>query len=410
MGALLLLFLALSIKDDRTPLRSGCDAESDVVATLAASAPVTIRFAMSGESVPCYKVSVQLADKTVEGYLPATAINGLEEFDNARKSAAWLETAQETKQVVSAIRSSAQLPALALSVTGQGAIGEASRLIETSQPARALEILQPELRKKQNPSLLALAGVAAWRADDSKLALEYWKTALDMQPNPDLERIYHRVERETKGDQSGEKLIGMRVALRYDGVAVPVDTARQMLGALDDEYARISAELGCNAQERLVAIVQTRDAYRKSTDAAEWSAGQYDGRIRVPVLEGQGMDASMRRTLAHETTHACLSMLGRWPAWLQEGLAQKLSGDTLPPAMRQKIAELMQGKQLPRLENLGQDWSRLDSQHANAAYALSLAAVELLYENYAKDGVGNLIRNPQRLAQITADLDKRLGL
>ena len=78
--------------------------------------------------------------------------------------------------------------------------------------------------------------------------------------------------------------------------------------------------------------------------------------------------------------------------------------------MRQKIAELMQGKQLPRLENLGQDWSRLDSQHANAAYALSLAAVELLYENYARDGVGNLIRNPQRLAQITADLDKRLGL
>jgi hypothetical protein len=410
MGALLLLVLALSVKDDRTPLRSGCDVESDIVATLSGGAPVTIRFAMSGESVPCYKVAVQMADRTVEGYLPATAIDGLEDFDKARRSAAWLETAQETKQVVSSIREAALAPALALSVTGQGAVGEASRLIESSQPARALEILQPELRKKQNPSLLALAGIAAWRADDSKLALEYWKTSLDMQPNPDLERIYKRVERENKSDQSGEKLIGMRVALRYDGVAVPVETARQMLGALDAEYARISAELGCNAQERLVAIVQTRDAYRNSTNAAEWSAGQYDGRIRVPVLEGQGMDASMRRTFAHETTHACLSMLGRWPAWLQEGLAQKLSGDTLNPAARQKMAELTQSQQLPRLENLGQDWSRLDSQHAAAAYALSLAAVDLLYEGYAKDGVGNLIRNPQRLAEITAELDKRLGL
>jgi len=407
MSALLLLLLALSVKNDHTPLRSGCDAESDIVATLAAGAPLTIRFAMSGESVACYKVSVQTADKTVEGYLPATAIEGLEDFDKGRRNAAWLETAQETQQVANSIRASA--PSLALSVTGQGAVGEASRLIET-QPAKALELLQPELRKKKNPSLLALAGVAAWRADDSRLALEYWKTALDMQPNPDLEKIYRRVQRETKGDQSGDKLIGLRVVLRYDGIAISIETARQMLDALDQEFARVSGALGCSAQERLVAIVQTRDAYRKTTDAAEWSAGQYDGRIRVPVLEGQGMDASMRRIFAHESTHACLSMLGRWPAWLQEGLAQRFSGDTLSAPARRRIAELTRNKQLPRLENLGQDWSRLDSEHAVAAYALSLAAVSLYYENYPQYSIADLIRNPDRLAQITQDLDQRLGL
>jgi len=369
---------------------------------------------MSGESVACYKVSVQTADMTVEGYLPATAIEGLEDFDKGRRNAAWLETAQETQQVMSSIRASA--PSLALNVTGQGAVGEASRLIETSQPAKALELLQPELRKKKNPSLLALAGVAAWRADDSRLALEHWKAALEMQPNPDLERIYRRVERESKGDQSGDKLIGLRVVLRYDGIAIPIETARQMLDALDQEFARISGALGCSAQERLVAIVQTRDAYRKTTDAAEWSAGQYDGRIRVPLPEGHGMedgqkmDASMRRIFAHETTHACLSMLGRWPAWLQEGLAQRLSGDTLSAPGRRRIAELTHNKQLPRLENLGQDWSRLDGEHAVAAYALSLAAVNLFYENYPQYSIADLIRNPDRLAQITQDLDQRLGL
>jgi len=409
MPALLLLMLALSVKEDRTPLRSGCDGESEVVATLAGGAPLTIRFAMSGESVPCYKVSVQAGGRTVDGYLPASAIEGLEEFDRGRRNAAWLETAKETQQVLSSIRSSAQLPALSLSVSGQGAVGEASRLIEASQPAKALEILQPELRKKKNPSLLALAGVAAWRADDSKLALEYWRTALDMQPNPSLERIYQRVERETKADQSGEKLLGLRVALRYDGVAVPLETARQMVDALDREFSRISGELGCSAQERLVAIVQTRDAYRKTTDAAEWSAGQYDGRIRIPLIEGQGMDAGMRRIFGHEATHACLAMLGRWPAWLQEGLAQKFSGDTLSPAARKKIAELTASKQLPRLENLGQDWSRLDAAHAQAAYGLSLAAVELFFQSYSQYAIGDL-RSAERLARVTADLDQRLGL
>ena len=52
----------------------------------------------------------------------------------------------------------------------------------------------------------------------------------------------------------------------------------------------------------MIAIVQSRDAYRKSTDAAEWSGGQFDGKIRVPVFDPQVLDQGMLRSLAHETT------------------------------------------------------------------------------------------------------------
>ena len=69
----------------------------------------------------------------------------------------------------------------------------------------------------------------------------------------------------------------------------------------------------------------------------------------------------------------------------------------------------MQGK-LPRLSNLKQDWSRLDAQHASEAYALSLAAVELFWNDSGRDGVQNLLRNPERLPQVTAELDRKLGL
>ena len=311
----LLFLLAISVKQDRTALRGGCPGDADVVATLSAGAPVTIRYALSGESTPCYKVSVEQNGKTLEGYLSAAEIDDLDSFDRQRREAVWLDP----KEVMSA------LPAMA---TGGGPSAEASRLIEASQPTRALQILEPELRRHRDPNLLALAGVAAWRSDQGRLALEYWKSSLDLKPNADLERIYRRVERETNADQSTEKLIGMRVALRYDGATVSVETARQMVATLDQEFTRISAELGCAAEERIVAIVQSRDAYRKTVDAAEWNAGQFDGRIRVPVLDHQEMDASVRRVFAHETVHACLSMLGRWPAWFHEGIAQKLSGDT----------------------------------------------------------------------------------
>jgi len=189
-----------------------------------------------------------------------------------------------------------------------------------------------------------------------------------------------------------------------------VDTARGMVSAVDSAFARVSAQLGCFAEEKIVTIIQSRDAYKKATDAAEWSGGQYDGRIRVPVMSGQQMDARQEQVLAHETTHACMAMLGEWPSWLQEGMAQRLSGETLRPEDRTQLADLAKAGKLPKLEALRRGWSGLDSQSARLAYSLALEAVDALYDNFGTDGVRNLMRNPERLATVSAELDKRLGL
>jgi hypothetical protein len=395
---LMLLLLAISVRHDGTHLRSGCAPDDETRATLTSGTAITIRYALSGESTPCYKVAVESG---VEGYLSASEIEGLENFDQGRRDAARLNM----NQVMQAIRAST--PALPAGAA-KGVAQEAQQFIESGQPARALQMLEPQMRNSKDPGLFAMAGVAAWKSDDNRRALEYWRAALELKPNPELEALIRRVERESKGDQSVDKLVGMRVVLRYEGTAVKTDTAREMLGALEAEYFRISQQLGCVAEEKIVAIVQSQDAYRKTTNAAEWSGGQFDGRIRVPVLTGQTMDANMRRVFAHETVHACLAMMGRWPAWLHEGLAQKLSGDTLSPVIRQKIAEMIHDHKLPRLENVGQDWSRLDANHAVVAYGLSLAAVDLLFEN--PSALGAVLRNPERLPAVVADLNKRLGL
>src|SRR5712691_5739477 len=255
MVALLSFFLlALSVKEDRASLRAGCAVDSDVVARLPAGATVTIRFALAGESTPCYKVATEAGGKTIEGYLPAEAIAGLEEFDKGRREAAWLDMTQ----VMSAIRASDRLPSPVPGGNAQALVAQVSKLVETGQPEKALALLEPEIRKHPDPTLLALAGVAAWRADESRRALEFWRGSLDLSPNPGIESLYKRVERETKGDQSTEKLYGMRVTLRYDAAAVPAEMARQMVGALDHELSRVSAQLGCSAEERIVAIVQSQ--------------------------------------------------------------------------------------------------------------------------------------------------------
>ena len=395
-------------------MRSGCAADSAVIATLPAGTPLTLRYAMAGESVPCYKVAADAGGKHVEGYLPGSAIDGLNSFEQGRRDATWVSTAD----AINAARSSNPLPALTASSTEAAGpdratrilMAQASALIEGNQPGKALALLEPEVQKHRDPTLLALAGVAAWRADDGRHAMEYWRASLELAPNPRIENLYKQVEREQASDRSGEKLYGVRVTLRYDPKTVPVDTARLMVAQVDGTFAQVSAQLGCYADEKIMAIVQSRDDYRKATDAAEWNGGQYDGRIRVPAMNGQAMDAAVQRTLAHETTHACLTMLGDWPAWLQEGLAQKLSGDALSAATRAKLTAMAADGKLPRLENLRQDWSRLDTEHATLAYAMALAAAEILYQTYGNDGVRNLMRNPERLPAMVAYLDKQLGL
>ena len=425
MGLLLALLLAIgamnaqppvavSVKEDNTALRSGCAGDAAVVQRLAAGAPLKLRFALSGESVPCYKVAVEVGGRQIEGYLPVTAIAGLDSFDKGRKEAAWVNV----NEALNAARNAAALDALKapegarspLPASAKVILAQADQLIEANQPGKALAMLDPEIQKRRDPALLSMAGVAAWRADQGKRALEYWRESLDLAPNPDLENLYKRVEKEQTHDQSGEKLYGVRVVLRYDSDTVPVETARGMVAAVDSAYARVSAQLGCFAEEKIVTIIQSRDAYKKATDAAEWSGGQYDGRIRVPVMNGQQMDARQKQVLAHETTHACLAMLGEWPSWLQEGMAQKLSGETLPPQARAQLAELAKAGQLPKLEALRRGWSALDTQSARLAYSLALEAVDALYENFGSDGVRNLMRNPERLPAVSAALDKRLGL
>jgi len=405
---------SVRVKDEGTALRSGCSGDAPLVTSLPAGTPLKLRYALSGESVPCYKVAVDMGGRQIDGYLPAAAIDGLNSFDRGRRDASWVTTGE----ALSAVRDASALAALKnpeggrtpLPASARVVLAQAEQLIEANQPGKAIAALEPEIQKHRDPALLAMAGVAAWRADEAKRALEYWRESLELAPNSGLESLYKRVEKEQMHDQSGEKLYGVRVVLRYDAATVPTETARGMVNAVDSAFARVSAQLGCFAEEKIVTIIQSRDAYKKATDAAEWSGGQYDGRIRVPVMSGQQMDARQEQVLAHETTHACLAMLGEWPSWLQEGMAQRLSGETLRPEMQSQLAELAKAGQLPKLEMLRQGWSGLDAQHAQLAYALALEAVDALYESFGNDGVRNLMRNPERLTAISAALDKRLGL
>jgi hypothetical protein len=407
----LLFVAAMAVRTDQTPLRSGCDSQDGIVASLPAGTPVEVRFRLSDGS-DCFKVAATIDGKDVLGYVPASALTGLERYEKERSLSGSADMVRALAPVINETKK-------AVAETGDPALDRAQQLLDSNQPAQALEQVQVAMRRRpRDPSVLVLAGLAAYRADQLRPALDYWKQALDIAPDERLAAIYQRVKREADSDHSGDKLFGVHVALRYEGEALPADTARAILAALDEDYSRIAAQLGCTSDERIVAIVQSRDAYLRSTGAAEWSGGQYDGRIHIAAVpnmtDGSQVGPQLQRALAHELVHACLTSIpsgsSPWPAWLQEGLAQKLSGDTLAAGVREQLRQSAQTHSIPRLENLRQNWSRMSTQNAFAAYSLALAAADALYDNYASYGIRNILANPDTLPRITADLDAKLGL
>jgi len=401
----LFFFAAVAVGAQQTPLRSGCDIQDGIVARLPAGTPVEVRFRLSDGS-DCFKISATVDGKDVLGYVPASALTGLARFNEDRSSAPSMSATQGPSPRVAD-------PNQYVMRSTDPALHRAADLLDSS-PGEALEQLQAAIRRNpRDPDALSLAGLAAYRSDQLGIALDYWKQSLDLKPNQALAAVYDQVKREAAADRSGEKLYGAHVALRYEGEALPVETARAIVAALDDDYSRISAQLGCTSEERIPAIVHSRESYLSSTGAAEWSGGQYDGRIQIAWTDGAQLSPQMQRTLKHELVHACLMNIPSgskpWPAWLQEGLAQKLSGETLPPSVREQLRQLAQTHAVPKLEGLPQDWSRMSTQDAVVAYNLALAAADALYDNYASYGIRNILSNPDTLPRITADLDGKLG-
>ena len=394
-----LVMLAASIREDHTPLRSACGPDEPVVARLDAGAVVDIRFAITS-GMPCYKVTATVHGEIRQGYVAVAAVKGKEDFERNRMAGD--ATAVQVLKPETQIRPAAGSDAM---------LHKAWALIQSSQPREALELLEPAMgRLKLNPQALALAGLAAYRADNPKRATEYWEQSLALEANPHVEVLRERAIREVRHDRSGDSLHGLRVTLRYEGNALATDVARQMITVLDEEFSRIAGTLGCRADERVVAIVQTPAAYRASMLAAEWSGGFFDGRIHVPLLEGAKLGPATRQTFAHELVHACLANLGRYPAWLHEGLAQRLSGEPLHPAARAAVQAAIARRALPKLEELGQNWSGLSAEHAQMAYALAWMAVEQLETNHGGLGLRTILASPGLMEYKTQDLNKTLGL
>lgn len=236
-----------------------------------------------------------------------------------------------------------------------------------------------------HPQANVLLGEIEYNSQHLKEAQRAWETALasdallkDVQEK--LERLKQELPVESKFE---------RISQAYFDIRYTEDLTRETGFDLRDVLLEARRQVGADFQywpkQKIIVLVYTADEFRRlRQDTPEWVAGQYDGKIRVP-LPGQGIDLSMvTRTLSHEYTHALIYELAanQCPTWLNEGLAEYEGWKGLQPPWLMLRNAVMTKDVIP--------WSALSerfsltqpAEKVSLAYEQSHSIVRYLVERY----------------------------
>lgn len=238
-----------------------------------------------------------------------------------------------------------------------------------------------------------LLGQIAYDEGDSDLAIRTYEAALKYAPgDAEITRQLEAWRRDADVHRTFEDRRYDRFRVMFEG-REEASLATQATAVFNSAFFRIAEKLGEFPTNTIVAILYTEKQFRDITHAPEWSGGQYDGRIRVPVAGASQKPEAFERVLIHELTHAIVAGIvpRGMPTWLNEGLAQHFDGSD-PSAARRRLQA--GGRTVP-LKQLERGFSRFAAADAQVAYDESVLAVGVLLD---RPGFG-WIRLLHRLAE-----------
>jgi Flp pilus assembly protein TadD len=283
--------------------------------------------------------------------------------------------------------------------------------LEQGQPERAAQIFGEALKTHpRDPMLYFGSGSAAFALGRSETALSSLKRAVDLDPTfADAFVLLGEVAHERGQTDLAVKSMREASALRpRDGrvtellaqwqhesstqsnyLEKPAEHFRilyeggtqQAIGdrvarVLEREYVRIGRALSSYPPSPLTVTLYTNQAFHDVTRSPSWSAGNYDGQIRLAVGGALSSPDDLDRVATHELVHAVIATAAprHVPAWLNEGFAAYLeAGDHAWTS-----DALRHGDEVIPLENLVRGFGGLDERAALVAYAESATAAEIL--------------------------------
>jgi tetratricopeptide (TPR) repeat protein len=184
-------------------------------------------------------------------------------------------------------------------------------------------------------------GLARYFREEIDKAVEAFETALAIRDDPEIRASLARALREARASDGFDQKRLSHFIVSYEGETME-DTGRMVLDQMERSYSSLVSDLGIEPSEPVVVILYSRRSYR-DMGGPHWSAGFFDGKIRVPVRGLERLDASLRSTLHHELAHAFIHAKAgdAAPRWLHEGIAQHVEGVRTTPEYGKQFAEFL---------------------------------------------------------------------
>jgi len=252
-------------------------------------------------------------------------------------------------------------------------LSEAHHHYEHHRGKEARGALEQSLRL--DPTLApayVLLGNLEYESQQLAKAKAAWEHAMTLDPYAgDLTERLKRVSEELPVESKFERLSQAYFDLRYEE-QLERPAGFDIRDALLEARGEVGSDFAYWPKYKIVVLIYSAPSFRAlRAETPEWVAGQYDGKIRVPLPSGQLDAAMVKQIIFHEYTHALVHDLarGKCPVWFNEGLAEYEGTKAGSPRVDQLSAAATNGRLLA--------WHALDRQFSSS---LPLDAVALGYQ------------------------------
>ncbi|HKU24911.1 MAG TPA: tetratricopeptide repeat protein, partial [Candidatus Sulfotelmatobacter sp.] len=135
----------------------------------------------------------------------------------------------------------------------------------------AYELERATTLKPNSVDLLRLLGTARYDADRTADAIEAWKEAQEIAPDPNTERLLHKAERELRVEEHSSKKESRHFTLRYQGDRTSPTLQAELLASLEAQYQDISRQMGYEPASNIIVILYTQKEFVDITEAPSWA-------------------------------------------------------------------------------------------------------------------------------------------
>lgn len=230
--------------------------------------------------------------------------------------------------------------------------------------------------------------------NQSQDAEKHWEKALELKPNDEyIKKRLASLKKLNRLTGDFETEIDVLFSVTFNGQQNP-QLRQLVLNMLDDISHQVGLQLGFYPRRQVPVVLLSNVAFFDITQTPQWTGGVYEGQIKIPV--DQYHPQLLQIVLAHEYVHAVLfdRLSYRCPWWLNEGLAQYLSGDDKGNAAKLTLAAqlISSRKNIPTLDSLpGKEIQGNNPKKVQIAYALSLSAVQYFIDRFGMNQLQHIL-------------------